>query len=146
MHSKTIPRAKVASANPNPIVPRNRARVIRAPARARRRRQTRGTPPQTNQKAFHIADHPPQAARAGELGSGPVAVLPGVAIAGPRTGAHGPAMHAATLSAMDGGRSAGCVLPGPRSAAGGAVHRFGITTMGRVPATVCAQYLVSGRG
>jgi hypothetical protein len=135
MHSKTIPRTGVAAANPNPIVPRRRAGGIRAPARARRRRQPGGTPPQPDKKAFHLADHPPQVARAGKFGGGPVAVLPGIAIAGPRTGAHGPAMHAATLSAIDGGRSAGRALPGPCSAAGRMVHRFGIATMRRAPTT-----------
>jgi hypothetical protein len=125
MHSKPIPRAGVASTNPNPIVPRKCAPVIQAPVRARRRRQPGGTPPQMNQKTFHLADHVAEVARAGALASRPFAVLPGIAVAGPRPGAHGPAMHAATLSAMDGGP--GRAYPAgsaPRSGASGASTRY----------------------
>lgn len=83
-----------------------------------------------HQKIFDLADHLAEVARAGKLASRPVAMLPGIAVTGLGARAHGPAMHAATLSAIDGGRSAGRTLPGPRPAAGGAVHRFGITQVG----------------
>ena len=82
MHSKRIPRTRVAPVNQNPIVPRKRARVIRGSACPRRHRLTRGRLPHMYQKIFHLVDHLAELARAGELANRLVAMLSGIAVAG----------------------------------------------------------------